>query len=286
MQLSPTGAVSDVDSPNFDLGGLTVRFVDKGHANDRLTIRNQGNITTNLAGEVLYAGVAMGTLSGGVGLTPLVVNFNSQATAGKTLQLLRAIYYSNVSENPTTAARTVSAQVSDGDGGTSLAVTKLINVVAVNDRPTLGGISGSVSYTNLGAAVSVATTATLTDVDSVNLDTGKLTIRATTTAHSSNLIELGGTLFTIDASRNVIRHDAVNGDRIIGVLNLNGGIGLTKFEVTFNANATPFYVQQLIRAVRFRTTSNANTSDRVLSFSVTDDLGAVSDVLTKTIDLP
>jgi Tachylectin len=286
VQLSPTGAVSDVDSPNFDLGGLTVRFVDKGHANDRLTIRNQGNITTNLAGEVLFAGVAMGTMSGGLGLTPLVVNFNNQANAGKALQLLRAVYYSNVSENPTTAVRTVSAQVSDGDGGTSLAVTKLINVVAVNDRPTLGGISGSVSYTNLGAAVSVATTATLTDVDSANLNTGKLTIRATTTAHSSNVIELGGTLFTIDASRNVIRHDAVNGDKIIGVLNLNGGIGLTKFEVTFNANATPFYVQQLIRAVRFRTTSNTNTSDRVLSFSVTDDLGAVSDVLTKTIDLP
>ena len=284
--ISSTVTITDVDSSNFDLGSLRVQLSANGHANDRLTIRNVGNISTDLAGQVLYAGVPMGTFTGGVGLTPLIVNFNNSSNATKVAQLLRAVQYQNVSDNPTTNPRTVIARVSDGDGGNSLTVSKLINVIAVNDAPVLGGIAGSVRYTNGAASVAVASAATVSDVDNVNFALGRLTIQVTGGADASNRIELGGSLFAIDSNRNVVRLDPVNGSVVIGTLNLNGGVGVERFEVTFNAHATPAYVQQLIRAVRFRTTNNASPNDRVLSFSLTDGRNGVSLTLTKTIDLP
>ena len=96
--------------------------------------------------------------------------------------LLRNIVFSNVSENPSANPRTVSAQIKDGSGGTSLAVTKTINVTPVNDAPVLGGISGTVGYTNAAPPINIATTGefhaagTVSDVDSANFNTGKLTV--------------------------------------------------------------------------------------------------------------
>ena len=112
----------------------------------------------------------------------------------------------------------------------------------------MAGISGSVGYTNADPPIVLASAATVTDADSANFAGGKLTVLASAGAHASNRIELGGTLFTVDASNNVLRSGT-----IIGTLNANGGVGLTNFEVTFNSNATAGFVQQLVRALRFRT---------------------------------
>jgi hypothetical protein len=51
--------------------------------------------------------------------------------------LLRNITFSSTSENPATTLRTVHVAVSDGDGGTSTAVTKSVSVTRINDAPVL-----------------------------------------------------------------------------------------------------------------------------------------------------
>ncbi len=276
--IAPAATLTDVDSPNFDGGKLTVKFSVNGKAEDRLTIKNAGSITTNASNEVLYAGVAMGTYTGGVGTTPLVVLFNSTATPAKAQALLRSIAYSNISDNPSVLPRTVWAQITDGDGGTSATATKQIVVIPVNDAPVLGGISGSINYVRNTAGVQLSSIATVSDVDSTNFDNGVLRIRITDGIDAGNRLEISGTIFTIDANNNLIRSGI-----IIGKLNTGGGIGSTSFVVTFNNQSTAAIVQQLMRAIRFRTVSSNSLVQRVVSFSLTDGDGGTSNTVTKTI---
>ncbi len=286
LRLTTTVTVSDADSSDFDTGKLTIRVAANGKAEDRLTILNSGNIST-LNSEVQFSGITLGTWAGGVGLAPLIITLNATSTATKVQALVRNIAYSNVSDNPSATARTVGVRLTDGDGATSAEVTKIVNVSPRNDASVLAAIDGDTTYTNNALGIFVATTAlsatptaTVADIDSPNFDQGKLTIRATTGAHSSNRIEFSGTAFTLDASNNLLRNGT-----IIGALNANGGVGMAKFEVTFNAQATAAIVQQLLRSIKFRTTSSASTAQRILSFTLTDGDGGTSNTLTKTINV-
>ena len=60
-------------------------------------------------------------------------------TVGAYQLLLRSVVYSDVTDNPVTTARIASFTVNDG-GSNSNVVTRNINVVAVNDPPTLSAI--------------------------------------------------------------------------------------------------------------------------------------------------
>ncbi|HEY5720971.1 MAG TPA: Ig-like domain-containing protein [Allosphingosinicella sp.] len=119
--IAPDAVVADVDSPNFDTGTLTVQFTANGTAADRLSILDQGNGAGQIgvAGNtVSYGGVAIGTFAGGTdGSTPLVVALNASATIAAVEALTRSIAFGNVSEDPSTATRTLSFTLTDGDGG-------------------------------------------------------------------------------------------------------------------------------------------------------------------------
>ncbi|MBD1899508.1 DUF4347 domain-containing protein [Trichocoleus sp. DQ-A3] len=139
--INSTATVTDSDSLNFDTGKLTVDFTAGGTASDRLAIRNQGNGAGQIGLDgtiVKYGGVQIGTFTGGTGTTPLVVTFNANAIPAAATALLQNITYQNASENPSTTPRTVRFVVTDGDGGTSTAVTETINVTSVNDAPIIG----------------------------------------------------------------------------------------------------------------------------------------------------
>ena len=124
----------------------------------------------------------------------------------------------------------------------------------------------------------MASAATLTDVDSADFDTGKLTVQVTSGNLSSDRLEISGATFTISGS-NLLRLGVV-----IGTVNVNGGIGLTKLEFTFNPTATPSYVQALIRTIKFRTVGSVSNADRVVSFTVRDGDGGMA-TANRTVDV-
>jgi VCBS repeat-containing protein len=134
--LDTTAIVSDSDSTNFDTGTLTVRFTANGSDADRLAIRNQGTGATqiNLDGrKIRYGTTVIGTYTGGIGTENLVITFNAAATPIAAQALVRNLTYANVSDNPSLSPRTVEFVLTDGDGGTSTAATKTVNVVSNND---------------------------------------------------------------------------------------------------------------------------------------------------------
>jgi hypothetical protein len=256
--LTATTTVSDIDSANFDTGTLTVDFSVGGTVDDRLEIREQGQITVS-GTTVSDGGTAIGTFTGGSGTTPLVVTLNANATPTATQDLVRAIAYRNVSDNPSTAARTARFVLTDGDGGTSAPVTRAFTVTAVNDPPTLAGIeAGALGYTENDPAAAITSSLTVTDPD-------------------SNITGATVTIGVNDApAEDVLAFTNQNG--ITGSYNAGTGV------LTLTGTATPANYQTALRSVTYRNTSdNPSALTRTIRFQVQDAQGATSNTVSRDV---
>jgi ELWxxDGT repeat protein len=282
LLIDSNATVVDVDSSDFAGGVLTVRLTANGHADDRLDIRNQGVAVNQIginASEVTFGGVAIGTFSGGTsGLIPLEILLNSSATPASIQALVRNLRFSNVSDSPSTLARIVELQLTDGDGGTSTPVSKIINVTDVNDAPIIGAFDGNVGYVIGGPAIALDSDATVEDPDSGNFNLGILRVSLTTNRQPSDRIEILG---------------AGNGAGQIGVINnevyyegvlIGSFSGTTTLTISLNANADKLATQALLRSITFSSLSLSPLS-RTVSVSLSDGMGGTSVTRVKTIDM-
>jgi hypothetical protein len=137
--IDPAATVSDADSADFAGGNLTATLTNNGGFDDRLEIRNQGTGAgqVGVAGStVSFGGTAIGTLSGGAGVAPLVVALNASATPAATQALLRNLTFRSTADVTGTLPRTLAVSVADGDGGMSTAATRGI-AITLNLDPVL-----------------------------------------------------------------------------------------------------------------------------------------------------
>jgi Domain of unknown function (DUF4465) len=173
-----------------------------------------------------------------------------------------------------------------GSSALSIATeTATLAITPVNDAPVLGGISGVIPYTRGAAPIAIAPTPTVSDVDSFNFAGGLLTVQITTGLHASNRIELDGTLFKLNTKNEIVRVDAINGNKIIGTLNASGGVGLTKFEVTLNVNAKASIVVELLQQLKFSTLADSTLTQRTFAFTLTDGDGGTSNKVTRKVTM-
>ncbi len=122
--IDAAATLADADTANYNAGSLTVSLTANGSADDRLEIRNVGTATGQISvsgNTVSYEGVVIGTFSGGVGTSPLVVTLNTAATPTAVQALIRSVTFRNVNSSPSLAVRSVSVVLADGQGGTSTA---------------------------------------------------------------------------------------------------------------------------------------------------------------------
>jgi hypothetical protein len=141
-------------------------------------------------------------------------------------------------------------------------------ITAVNDAPVLG-ISGSTSYQKNSAAILLASTATVRDVDSANFAGGVLRLNIVSGKDDGNRLQIGGS-FTR-------KGDEIRlGNTVVGRLNSNGGIGTTDLVLTLTEKANASNVQQLLRSITFRTEKTKSTEQRVINFTLSDGDGALS----------
>jgi hypothetical protein len=277
VPISSTATISDVDSPNFSQGELRINFQTGGTADDRLWIRTQGTSAgqINVQGSQVRIGtIVLGTFSGGVGTIPLGFKLNAQATPFRVQQLLRNILFRNLSDNPNTTTRTVRATLSDSEGYVSNPVFKQIKLIAVNDAPVLS-LSGTIGYVHDTSPVLLAPWGTVTDIDSADFAGGRLRVRITDGASTSNRLAIGAG-FTVDANNNVLQGSTIIGKRV------SSGFGTSELIVTFNTNTTQAIVQQLVRAITFKTVSGTAGQRKVI-FTVSDGDGGLSNEATKFV---
>jgi hypothetical protein len=148
--IASAASLTDVDSSNFNGGSLKVEITSNGNATDQLDVKNIGSNSGQISisgTRISFAGTQIGTLDGtrqGADGDYLLIALNSNATPTAVQALVRAITFSNTSENPSSQARTVTFTVNDNDGGNSPAVvTTTVAVSPVNDLPTTSDVSGS-----------------------------------------------------------------------------------------------------------------------------------------------
>ncbi len=202
--IDPAATVGDPDSADFDGGQLSVFLSAGGTDNDRLGIRNEGTgvgqigVSGNIVTYNFGAGaVAIGTFDGGMdGVTPLVVTFTASATPAAVQALARNITYQNLSDDPSTLNRIVEFTLTDGDGGTSSAASRNINVTAINDAPMATNLSAGETYTE-------DTALDLTDIVVSDVDSANVTVTLTlsdSAAGSLNTATSGAVTSTYNAA--------------------------------------------------------------------------------------
>ncbi|BDA75224.1 hypothetical protein CAL7716_093900 [Calothrix sp. PCC 7716] len=247
----------DVDSTDFNTGNLTVSYSSGAAPQDQLSVSSGSNGITVSAENVSYNGTVFGsidTTNNGASGKSLVVTFiSSAATPTAVKALIQSLTYQNTSDIPN-PSRTISITVNDGDGGTSAAISKVINVTAENDAPvntvpTAQTINEDEILTFIGANL-----ISVSDPDAVN-NPVKVKLEAT-----------GGTL-------------SLNG---VGGLNFVGGAGDGLDDATLEFTGTLTNINAALNGMSFKPTANYNGAASVRI--ITDDLGNSGAGLTTPSD--
>lgn len=167
---------------------------------------------------------------------------------------LRSVLYSNSSQSPTTAPRTVTFRVDDGAGANNLSnqPTRSLNVSSVNDAPVLANIEGSgLSYTEADAPLTITAALTVSEVDSANL-TGA-TVQITGNCAS------GEDVLALNPSPQ-------NG--------ITGTYTAVSCSLALSGSASLASYQTALQAVQYSNTSNGpSTLTRTVTFQVNDGQG-------------
>lgn len=222
--IAPSAAVQDDDLLDFSGAQLVVQLTSNGAAEDHLSIRNQGSAAgqVGVSGtDITYGGVIVGAYGGPVtGGTAMTITFNASATSSAVAAVLANVTYENLSDDPSTAPRTFSAYVTDGDGGVSETVTRTILPTKVNDAPD--GADKTIT-TNEDALYTLSAN-DFGFTDAIDSPANSLSAVKITTLPGAGSLTLNGV--------------AVTAGQTISVANINSG--LLVFSPTANANGAGY----------------------------------------------
>ena len=287
--IDDAATVSDSDSPHFDGGNLTVDFPLFTIFDDRLAIRTVGTSAgqINLSGNsVRFGTITIGTYSGGfINSSPLVIQFNSNATPVAVQALLRQITFANIDgENPYTDTRTIRFVINDGSGGVSAPATRTIPFLIPNGGAEIDLSNGTTDYPGDQSVVTIDDAVFVSDFDSDDFGGGSLTVDFVSGHSSFDRIAIrneGTLLGQINLSGNTIKFGSITLGTFSGGFTSNSAL-----VISLNTNASPARTAMLIRQLTFQVaTPSPTTADRVIRFVINDGDGGISLPALKTITM-
>ena len=164
LPIAVTGSLSILDLDNATLNSATISLIGFDAAADRMGIDNNQAINTLIT-------PAIDNVNGAITLT-------GNATAADYQAAMHAITYQNISDSPTASqSKTVQFVVNDAQLDSNI-LTRDINVVPVNDAPTITDttlpaiVEDPILSTLTGQAVNQLFTANFSDVDTGDILTG------------------------------------------------------------------------------------------------------------------
>jgi len=149
VALDASVTVFDADLAALDSGagnysGASVTLARSGGANADDVFSARANLSFS-AGNAVLSGVTVGTVTHAAGT--LAITFNGNATQARVNEVLSSLAYANTSDTPPASVQ-IDWSFSDGNlsaqgSGGALAApgSTTVNITAVNDTPTLSGIS-------------------------------------------------------------------------------------------------------------------------------------------------
>ena len=266
--------VSDVDSANFDTGTLTVEVTgNEVAAEDVLYFAESDDYKFDATLIVYQNSVIIASWSGGTAGAPWVFTFRPGATPAHVAAVMRLVTYENINQiDPSTAQRTLTWTLTDGDGGTDI-VTSTVTVALANDAPALTEpTDAAIGYTEGANPTPLMQGVVISDVDApANFAGGSLTIEVAGTEGGINFKP--GSKFSVDTGRLI--YDDAGTPRDLGAISL---IGTTTVAVTgLTAEATPARLNDLVDDFTFYVFGDDPTAgDRTVALTF-DDGGNTGD---------
>ena len=246
VTVAPSTVVSDVDSANVASAQVTLTNHPDGAAE---------SLSATTAGTSITA-AAYDSSTG-------VLSLSGTDTLAHYQQVLASVAYSDTSQNPDPATRTLDFKVNDGALDSTVAHAS-VSVTPVNDAPTVdlngaaAGIDNTATFHEAGGAITLAPSAVVGDVDNSNLVSAKITLTSRPDGAAESLsVDTTGTSIT-----------AGTYDSSTGVLSLSG-------------SDTVAHYQQALQTVKYGdSASGPNSTARVVNFTVND--GTVDSAVAKT----
>lgn len=258
--------VTDIDSPTYDGGTLTVSGLVSGQ--DVVSLPSSsaavlGSIQLNGANVEHHDGAGwtvIGTASGGSGAS-FIVTFNADADRTIAERVLENLTFANTSDNPT-LVRTLTYTLNDGGANPALPSTIGVTIRLENDEPVLAAsVLGATYVEDDPAAAFISGTISVTDSDSpanfYNSGSSVGGLAVSLAAYHP------GDLFTVANVGSGAGQIGVSGATISyggsAFATFTGGSG-SDLVITFTSNAaTPSAVQALLAALRFSNTGDDPT---------------------------
>lgn len=258
--------VTDIDSPTYDGGTLTVSGLVSGQDVVSLPASSAavlGSIQLNGANVEHHDGAGwtvIGTASGGSGAS-FIVTFNADADRTIAERVLENLTFANTSDNPT-LVRTLTYTLNDGGANPPLPSTIGVTIRLENDEPVLAASVLGATYVEDDPAVAfISGTISVTDSDSpanfYNSGSSVGTLAVSLAAYHP------GDLFTVANVGSGAGQIGVSGATVSyggsAFATFTGGSG-SDLVITFTSNAaTPSAVQALLAALRFSNTGDDPT---------------------------
>jgi methionine-rich copper-binding protein CopC len=245
-------------------GGLTVADPDLKAILTSATVQITGNYQS---GQDLLSFADTPSISGSFDPSTGKLTLSGTDTLANYQAALRSVTYSNSSQNPSSAARTVTFVVNDGSASNNLSntATKTVNVTPVNDAPALTQPDVALGYTEDTPTENhqdaIAPNLTLSDVDST----------------------------TITGATVKITGNYQNGQDLLSFANQNGITGSLSASgdtLTLTGTTSVANYQTALRSVKYSNTSdNPSAATRTVTFQANDGGSAnnLSNLATRDI---
>lgn len=271
-----------------DMSGSTPIFI-YGFNNNNFGATNgwQNSDTVGGASSSVPEGLTAVTTDGGAGSAFGLLNetADNYRYEGPTSDADKATWLSRIhttgnwttdDTNPLSLAPTVI-------GNPDTSGTVVVTDAPSNTAPTIM-VAAALNYTedqDSGDPVQISSSATASDADgAADWNGGTLTVQITGNPEVGDEISIPDNPVGINTNGTNLR----NVGTTIGTLSASEGTvtNNTTLTITFNGNATNTLVQQVVRAISYRTTSDTpGTSNRTVTFTVTDtNAGTNNDATT------
>ncbi|MGC3960006.1 MAG: hypothetical protein QM813_19385 [Verrucomicrobiota bacterium] len=145
-----------------------------------------------------------------------------------------------------------------------------VSCVLLDNEAQFALPSGDCIYGLGMPAIGIDGAATIADIDAVSYNNGSITVALVANAQAEDHLEIrneGTGSEQIGTNGNNVTYEG----NIIG--SFTGGGGATPLVISLNANSTALAAQQLIRAITFRTATNASLVTRTANVTLNDGLG-------------
>jgi lipopolysaccharide export system protein LptA len=220
-----SGAASASDPDNLNLVAATVAITGGTFAGD---------------GDVLAANTTGTAITASYNSSTETLTLTGSDTLAHYGQVLDSVTFNSTSGNPDDSGsfptRTVTWVVNDGSASFNLstAQTETINVIAVNQPPTLTGVAASASFTEEGGATTLSGNVTVADPNDTTLASATVSITGGKFAGDGDVLATSTSGTSISAS-----YDSAN-ERLV----LSGTDTLAHYQsvldkITFSAGENP-----------------------------------------------